>query len=95
LIQQLLAVLSVMSLLLGLLWWLRRRGIAQFTTGLTPRRARRKLELMERLPLAPQHSLHLVRMGRRFLLIGVSPSGCALLESRELEPAVTGREEID
>jgi hypothetical protein len=33
------------------------------------------------LPLTPHHSLHLVRLADRTLLIALSPSGCNLLES--------------
>ena len=82
--QQVLAIVAVLGLLAGTLWWLRQRGIAQFSGGLKMRRTERKLQLVERLPLAPQHSLHLVRFGGRSLLIGVSPSGCSLLESHEI-----------
>ena len=80
-IQQMLAVLIVMALLLGALQWLRRRGVAHIRTGLGLRRTPRRLQLVEKLPLTAQHSLHVVRMDGRSLLIGVSPSGCALLES--------------
>jgi flagellar biogenesis protein FliO len=80
-IQQMLAVLFVMGLLLGALQWLRRRGMAQIRAGLGLRKTQRRLELLEKLPLTAPHSLHVVRMDGRSLLIGVSPSGCALLES--------------
>ena len=40
----------------------------------------RNLELVERLALSPQHSLHLVRMADRLLLLSVSPAGCSLLQ---------------
>jgi flagellar biogenesis protein FliO len=80
-IQQMLAVLMVMALLAGLLLGMRRRGMARFRIGLPGRKTQRRLEVMERLPLTPQHSLHMVRMGGRGLLIGVSPSGCNLLDS--------------
>jgi flagellar biogenesis protein FliO len=33
------------------------------------------------LSLTPQHSLHLVRVADRTLLVGLSPQGCNLLES--------------
>jgi flagellar biogenesis protein FliO len=82
-IPQMLAVLAVMGLMIALLQWLRRRGVAHLRTGLGRHRSGRRLELLERLPLTPQHSLHVVRMDGRSLLIGVSPSGCALLESGE------------
>ena len=85
-IQQLLAVVTVMALLLGALQWLRRRGVAHIRTGLRLRRSPRRLELLEKLPLTAQHSLHVVRVDGRSLLIGVSPSGCALLESWKAEP---------
>jgi flagellar biogenesis protein FliO len=80
-LQQMLTVFAVMGLMIGLLQWLRRRGVAHLRTGLVRRKAGRRLELLERLPLTPQHSLHIVRMDGRSLLIGVSPSGCALLEN--------------
>jgi len=70
-----------MALLAGLLLGLRRRGMARFRLGLPQRKAARRLEMMERLPLTPQHSLHMVRVGGRELLIAVSPSGCSLLDS--------------
>ena len=84
-IQQLLAVFLVMALLFGSLQWLRRRGLANFGGGLRFRKASRRLEMIEKLPLTAQHSLHVVHMDGRSLLIGVSPSGCALLESRKVE----------
>jgi flagellar biogenesis protein FliO len=84
--QQIITVLAVMALMIGMLQWLRRRGVAHLRTGLVRRKAGRRLELLERLPLTPQHSLHIVRMDGRSLLIGVSPSGCALLENGKTEP---------
>jgi flagellar biogenesis protein FliO len=37
--------------------------------------------VIDRLALTPQHSLHLVRLADRTLLVGLSPQGCNLLES--------------
>ncbi len=79
--EQILASIVVIALLAGGCQWLRRR--ASLGTGLTIRRAARTLQVVERVPLSPHHSLHLVRHGNRALLIAVSPGGCALLESRE------------
>jgi len=76
-IEQLAAVAGVLGLLLGCLWWLRRRGVA---TGIARRRGGHRLELLERLPLGPQHSLHLVRVGQAELLVASSPAGCVLVE---------------
>ena len=39
------------------------------------------MECLERLPLGPQHTLHLVRLGETALLVASSPSGCSLVRS--------------
>ncbi|MGB7762434.1 MAG: flagellar biosynthetic protein FliO, partial [Bryobacteraceae bacterium] len=66
-IGQMGAAAAVLGLLGGVLRWLRRRGMATLAIG--RKRPRRKLELVERLPLGPQHSLHLVRLGETMLLV--------------------------
>jgi len=79
-LEQLATAGAVLALLGVTLWWLRRRGVA---VRWSPRRpAARKLEHLERLPLAPHHTLHLIRLGETALLVASTPSGCALLESR-------------
>jgi flagellar biosynthetic protein FliO len=79
LIRQMLAAAGVLLLLAATFWWMRRTGRAG------PRAWRgsrgRRLEAVERLPLGPQHSLHLVRVAGRGLLLAASPAGCSLLES--------------
>lgn len=87
-IQQTGAVAAVLALLLLTLWWLRRRGLA----GMTLRRktTARRMESLERLPLGPQHTLHLVRLGGSALLVSSSPAGCALIHRsdwREIDGA--------
>jgi flagellar biosynthetic protein FliO len=76
---QLAAVAGVLTLLGFTLWILRRRGLA----GLTAARSKpaRRLECLERLPLGPHHTLHLVRMGETALLVASSPGGCSLVQS--------------
>jgi flagellar biogenesis protein FliO len=74
--QQYLAVAAVLGLLGAALWWLRRNGHAAFAAR---GRAGRQLESLERLPLSPQHSLHLVRVGSSTVLVACSPSGCAVV----------------
>ncbi len=87
-IRQVLAVSGVLLLLATALWWLRRKGVA----GYRSRGSRKQiLQTEERLILAPQCSLHLVRMARRGLLVATSPAGCTVLESFQwssLEAAV-------
>jgi len=92
-IDQILAISAVMALLTGSWWWLRRHGLARLSPGLVVRRPRHSLQVLERLTLAPHHSLHLVRNGNRSLLIGISPSGCSLLESWENQAPASGQGE--
>jgi flagellar biosynthetic protein FliO len=82
LINQVAAVVVVLGALGGMAWWLRRRGPLERPSFRKP--AGRRLEILERLPLGPQQTLHLVRMGSKALLVAATPSGCALLDSIEV-----------
>ena len=82
LFSQFAAVSAVLGLLGATLWWLRRRGIAGFAA--VPRAGRRRVECLERVPLGPQQTLHLVRFGETALLLASSPAGCALVQSLPL-----------
>jgi len=75
--QQYAGVAVVLCLLGATLWWLRRRGYAAGATG----RKGRRLQSIERLPLGPQHTLHLIRIGRTVAVMSCSPGGCALLQT--------------
>ena len=79
-IQPLFAVLFVLGSLGVLLYWLRAKGVARFTTPGLGGKGARRLHALERLALTPQHSLHLVNVSGRTLLIAVSPNGCAILD---------------
>ena len=79
-IQQVVAVLFVLGLLGGTLYWLRAKGAASFAGKGFGRPANRRMQSIERLPLTAQHSLHLVSVAGRTLLIAVSPGGCSLLD---------------
>ena len=81
--DQMLAVALVAALLGGTLLWLRRKGFGGTAGKLLGIRRPRRLEMLDRLSLTPQHSLHLVRLGNRTLLLGRSPSGLALLDTAE------------
>ncbi len=73
------AIVLVLALLFLLITTLQRKGMAQFQFPLGGRGAEKAMTVLERLPLTPHHSLHLVRVDGQVLLVGVSPSGCALL----------------
>ena len=90
-IRQMLAMCLVLGLLGAALWWLRRKGLAKFShPGFG--KSERKMQLVEKLALSPGHSLHLVRVGGRMLLVASSPGGCALLEASAGEGLPVGQE---
>jgi flagellar biogenesis protein FliO len=82
--RQVLSVLLVFALLAAALWALRRagpvslrgrfRGAARQSGGHV-----KSLRSLERLVLSPQHSLHLIEINGRQLLVAVHPQGCTLL----------------
>jgi flagellar biogenesis protein FliO len=84
-VQQMLAMCLVLGLLGGGLWWLRRKGFARFSTPVFGK-SERKMQLLERLSLAPGHTLHLVQVEGRTLLVASSPGGCALLDAAPRGP---------
>ena len=84
-IQQALTVFSVLALLACTLYWLRARGLAQFNVKGLRGGSQRRMQSIERLPLGPQHSLHLVRIAGRIVLVAVSPGGCSILDGSSWE----------
>jgi flagellar biosynthetic protein FliO len=79
--EQITMVLVVFALLGGLLWLLKKRGIASLPV--VGRRAAgiRQMEVLERVPLTPQHAVHLVRVSGKVILIGTAPSSCTILDT--------------
>ena len=82
-LQQAFPICAVLGLLGASLWFLKRKGIVHLRAlpGF-PRKARR-LEVIERLQLTPQHAICLVRMNKRTILIATAPAGCHLLANEE------------
>ena len=80
-LRQVLSVLTVISLLCAVLWLLRRGGKVSFQ-GLARTRVQgntRSMIAVERLVLTPQHTLHIVRVNGREILIATHPQGCDIL----------------
>ena len=77
------AVVLVLALLLLSLWVLRKKGLANFTAGSLMNQRQRRLSVVERLALSPQHSLYLVQMTDQVLLLGSSPAGISLIETAD------------
>jgi flagellar biosynthetic protein FliO len=79
-LQQLLAIALVLGALCTLVWAMKRKGwVRSRVSG--SRDAQTQLEVIGRLALTQQHSVHLIRMADRVLLLGLSPNGCNVLES--------------
>ena len=82
-IEQTLAALFVICLLFAAVWILRRKGVA-VSNGMWKRpRRNNQLQLIERLPLTAQHSIHLVRVGNELIVVGVSPGSCSAIASAD------------
>jgi len=93
--DQLFAILMVLGILCGGIWALKRKGWVQTNfrrTTSSPGEPR--LEVIDRLVLTPHHSVHLIRMADRVLLVGLSPGGCNLLEATIAGPGVADRREV-
>ena len=81
--EQLLAVVLVLAILGGALWVLKSKGLVQTRFRRPNGSSEPVLQVVDRLVLTPQHSVHLIRVADRTLLVGLSPSGCNLLESSQ------------
>ena len=80
--EQTFAVLIVLGLLAVSLWLLRRKGLASIKLGFSSGTGSTgRMELLERIPLTPHHSLHLIRVEDRLVLVGISPAGCITLDA--------------
>jgi flagellar biogenesis protein FliO len=84
LMQQSAAITLVLVLLWFALWWLRRKGLAVVTGHLRLNDGRREMEIQQRLPLTPQHSLQLIRVRERSLLVAVHPGGLTVICEMEV-----------
>jgi flagellar biogenesis protein FliO len=89
-LRQIFSVLLVFALLGALVWALRRNGrIGFLTTALARKRVQgntRAMIAVERLALTPNHTLHIVRVNGREVLVATHPQGCSIV-TPELTPA--------
>jgi flagellar biosynthetic protein FliO len=79
--EQIAMVLIVFALLGGLLWLLKKRGLASLPMIRRRGAGTRRMEVLERVPLTPQHAIHLVRVAGKVVLIGTAPSSCTILDA--------------
>ncbi|MBN9661698.1 MAG: flagellar biosynthetic protein FliO [Acidobacteria bacterium] len=79
--DQLLAVGFVLCISLAAAWAIRRKQGWQFRWPPARKSDPRRLCALERLPLTGQHTLHLVQIGNRIVLVGTHPTGLAFEET--------------
>ena len=79
LLQPLAAVGFVLSLLGLTLMFLKKRGAASFRLHRLTGAGARRLETLEKLSLGPQHSLYVVRVDDRSVLIGTGGGSVQIL----------------
>jgi flagellar biogenesis protein FliO len=97
LFPQLLGIIAVFGLLAFALWFLKKKGAIRRVAFLPfrfsvrrPRGDERLLERIDGLQLSATHSLSLVRMNDRAILIGVSPNGFCLVDNSPWKPVPPG-----
>jgi flagellar biogenesis protein FliO len=75
--RQFAGVSLVLAVLAAALWLAKRRGLARwnFSTG----GGSRVVTVLERISLTPQHTLHVLVVDGRRLLLTSSPSSCQLI----------------
>jgi hypothetical protein len=80
-IRQVLSVLIVFSLLGAALWTLRGGGRAAIFLAPWKRTSTKSqsLKRVEKLALTPQHTLHLVHLKGRDIVVATHPQGCTLI----------------
>ena len=86
-LEQFLAVALVLGLLLFALWAM--RGKSRFGQVSLRRKSGGSLRSIDRLALSAQHSLHLVRIGKTTLLIGVAPGSVNLIREVAVEAEIS------
>jgi flagellar biogenesis protein FliO len=77
-LRQSLAIALVFALLWAALWLLKRKGGLRTALGKSSTTSR-LVESRGKLVLSAQHSLHLIRVAEREVLVGVHPSGFSVI----------------
>jgi flagellar biogenesis protein FliO len=76
--EQLLAVVFVLLLLASAIWVFQRKRVWRWPAFGRAVSGPALTAVLERVPLTAQHSLHVVKVGDRMLLVATHPSGISL-----------------
>ena len=80
LIRESLGITIVFLLLWGALWLLKKKGIVGMRAMANRSSDTPCLQVVDKIRLTPQHSVHVVSVEGRRMVVGVHPSGFTLLE---------------
>ena len=80
---QLGAVLLVLALLSALVYGLRGKRLPSFARDLRFASSPKRLQVIERVALTAQHTLCLVRVGDRELIVTTAPGNCQVVPAFE------------
>jgi len=82
--RQFFGIVIVLGALITMLWYARKRGFARLNIGSAG--SNRLLKVVERVPLTPQHTLFVVTVLDRTMLLSSSPGSCQLISELKVEP---------
>jgi flagellar biogenesis protein FliO len=75
--RQFVGIVIVLGTLITMLWYARKRGFARLNIGVSG--PNRLLKVMERVPLTPQHTLFVVSIAGRIIVLSSSPGSCQVI----------------
>lgn len=87
LVRESVGITLVFALLWAALWVLRKKGLIQAGNAFRRPAGGCNIEVIDRVRLTPQHSVHIVRVMERRLVVGVHASGFTLLCTLEPDAA--------
>jgi flagellar biogenesis protein FliO len=88
--NQMIAIAVVLGALAGALAWARRVGWTTAPTGGTHTRNRQKcMRVIERISVTAQHSILLIEIDRKRLLVCFSPGGSSVTKVEEERPCAS------
>ncbi len=79
------AILFVLALMAGALFLLKKKRLGGFRADLRVGGGTRRLQVLERVSLTPQHTLCLVRVGERLIMVTTAPGNCHVLDAPGIE----------
>lgn len=79
-VQPVASIAVVFLLMAGTFWLLKRSRMVSFRAA-TPGAKGPRMQRVGRLQLTPQHTLHLVRLGGRTLLVGTHSAGLTVVQA--------------